>query len=220
MSIALWYCPPQGSVLYEILTQLISSLQTLFPNSPLFEPHITIATQLLCIDKDARNQILTSCVAAIQSIKKDLIKNEQYKNDHLVSFRSCSVGKKYFKKITLDCIENKYLISISKIMKEMYSDPQMIDSRDTFHPHLSLLYSDVEPISKAYIRIIKQRVQDTLDIILEESKDDLGAKQNDTQITWNISTKSKIGWNVPGTFKIVKCEGPVRQWEVLGSVDV
>ena len=219
MSIALWYCPPQGSVLYEILTQLISSLQTLFPNSPLFEPHITIATQLSCMDKDARNQILTSCVAAIQSIKQDLIKNEQH-NNHLISFKSCSIGKKYFKKITLDCVENKYLISISKIMKELYSDPKKISSMETFHPHLSLLYSDVEPISKAYIRIIKQRVQDTLDITLNDINDNLDTKHNDTQITWNINTKSKIGWNIPGTFKIVKCEGPVSEWEVLGSVDV
>ncbi|CAL9729528.1 2',3'-cyclic-nucleotide 3'-phosphodiesterase [Monosporozyma unispora] len=214
MSIALWYCPPSGSVAYEILSQLISSLQTMFPNSPLFEPHITIATQLLCIDKDARNQVLTSCVAAIQSINKELIKNG--KRDPLVSFKSCSIGKKFFKKVTLDCNENKYLMSIAKIIQEMYSDTELSDSTDSFHPHVSLLYSDVKPMSKAYSRIIQQRVQDTLDIELDEVE----VNDENTQMSWDVNSKNVISWNIPGTFKIVNCEGPIEQWEVLGSVDV
>lgn len=215
MSIALWYCPPQGSVAYEIISQLISSLQTMFPSSPLFEPHITIATNLLCIDKDARNQVLTSCVAAIQSINKELIKNR--KRDPLVSFNSCSIGKKFFKKVTLDCNENKYLMSIAKIIQEMYSDPEVVSKMDTFHPHVSLLYSDVKPMSKAYSRMIQQRVQDTLDIQLDEAEE---TGDEDTQMRWNISSKNVISWNIPGTFKIVNCEGSIEQWKVLGSVDV
>ena len=75
----------------------------------------------------------------------------------------------------------------------------------TFHPHLSLLYSDVEPISKACIRIIKQRVQDTLDITLNDINDNLNTKQNNTHVTWEINTMSKIGLNIPGTFTVVKC---------------
>ena len=58
-------------------------------------PHITTTTQLSCMDKDARNQLLTSCVAAIRFIKKDLNKNEQH-NNHLISIKSCSIGRKIF----------------------------------------------------------------------------------------------------------------------------
>lgn len=214
MSIALWYCPPQGSVAYEIISQLIASLQSLFPNSPIFEPHITIATQLLCEDQDARKQVLTSCVAAIQSINKQLRANA--KRDPLVSFDSLSIGKKFFKKVTLDCHENKYLMSVAKVMKELYSDPKLVESMGPFQPHVSLLYSDVKPVSKAYIRIIQQRVQDTLDTELTE----IEPTQEDVQACWTFDSKTAVSWNIPGTFKIVRCEGPIEQWEVLGSVEV
>lgn len=209
MSIALWYCPPQDSVSYELLKQLITSLQTLFPYSPVFEPHITLNTNLVCYDQDSVNQVLTACIAAMQPILKQLKNNQP-----LISFNGLSIGKKFFKKIVLDCDDNKYLISIQKIIQEMYVEEKC--KGKPFTPHVSLLYSDINPISRAYVRIIRERLQDALDVKLMEKN----ILIDDTQICWDFNKKPDLSWNVPGTFKIVKCEGPIETWEVLGKVDI
>ena len=122
MAIALWYCPPQGSVAYETLQMLIFSFQTLFPDSPVIEPHVTVTSHLVCNSRDDVNKILTSCVAAIQSIRSHQIAKKGHKGQSLhtvapplVSFNGCSVGKRYFKKIVLECNKNKVLYGIAQI---------------------------------------------------------------------------------------------------------
>lgn len=217
MSIALWFCPQPGSSSYELLKQLISSMQTLFPSSIIFEPHITITTHLTCENKDDVNKILTSCVAAIRSIEKQL---RDPRNPPLVSFSSCSIKKQYFQKVILNCKANKYLLGLEKIMTEMYGTKKLADGEVVkFEPHVSLLYSDVTPVSQAYVRMIEQRIEDTLDLsLLKVTNKDL--LTSDTQTKWEFSKESSLGWNIPGTFKVVKCEGPVYDWEVLGRTDI
>lgn len=73
-----------------------------------------------------------------------------------------------------------------------------------YDPHLSLVYSDIYPIDKALWRTIKTRVQDYLNIDNCDS-DEL--------------VDNGLGWD-GGVFKLVLCEGDVRDWIVLGSVDV
>ncbi|CAB4256130.1 similar to Saccharomyces cerevisiae YGR247W CPD1 Cyclic nucleotide phosphodiesterase, hydrolyzes ADP-ribose 1'', 2''-cyclic phosphate to ADP- ribose 1''-phosphate [Maudiozyma barnettii] len=218
MSIALWFCPQQGSTYYELLKQLIMSMQTLFPSSILFEPHVTITTNLICENKDDVNKILTSCVAAIRSIEKQL---RDIHTLPLVSFDSCSIKKQYFQKVILNCKPNKYLFGLEKIMTEMYTSkkPAHEGEQPKFTPHVSLLYSNVTPVSQAYVRMIEQRIEDTLDLRLKQvtNKDLL---TQDEQVKWEFSRESSLGWNIPGTFKVVKCEGPVYEWEVLGRTDI
>ncbi|CCK72418.1 2',3'-cyclic-nucleotide 3'-phosphodiesterase KNAG_0K00500 [Huiozyma naganishii CBS 8797] len=217
MTVALWYCPLQGSLEYEILSQLIASLQSLFPGSPAFEPHITLNTRLECRTEDNANQVLTSCVAAIHSVKSQLkLKPGQ---DPLVSFKSCYVGKRYFKKVALECRKNKILMSIHQIINELYVPNP--NPTTAFDPHLSLLYSDVTPISKAFLRIVLQRIEDILDVNLEEDPATANTNLDDIQVKWNFDTSpTNIAWNVPGSFKIVRCEGPVDEWEVLGQTTI
>ncbi|QLQ77851.1 hypothetical protein HG537_0A00980 [Torulaspora globosa] len=222
MTIALWYCPQQGSAAYEILELLIESLQSIFPSSPRFEPHITITNNLVCKDSDDVNKILTSCVAAVQSIKPVL--GSAGSDEPLVSFKDCSVGKKFFNKVVLDCRENRYLISIAQIMRELYveiddtsrSQRAATWARDEFRPHLSLLYSETYPISQAFLRIIQQRVEDALDVQLHS----VPTTSGDRQLVWQLSSTPSCSWSLPGTFKVVKCEGPVGEWQVLGRTDV
>lgn len=223
MTIALWYCPQQGSPAHEILELLIESLQSIFPSSPRFYPHITITNNLVCKDSDDVNKILTSCVAAMQSIKP-LVGSGRRNEAPLVSFKSCSVGKKFFNKVVLDCDENRYLISIAQIMRELYveigdttrSQRAATWARDEFRPHLSLLYSETYPISQAFLRIIQQRVEDALDVQLQAVPSAAG----DRQVAWRLSSTPSCSWSLPGTFKVVKCEGPVDEWQVLGRTDV
>ena len=105
-------------------------------------------------------------------------------------------------------------------MTEMYSSKTHAESEVVkFEPHVSLLYSDVTPISQAYVRMIEQRIEDTLDLsLLKVTDKDLLTPG--TQTKWEFSRESSLGWNIPGTFKVVKCEGPVYDWEVLGRTDI
>lgn len=242
MAIALWFCPHHGSATYETLELLIISLQSVFPNSPIFEPHVTITSGLLCNDSDDVNKILTSCAAAVQSIRSRLgaargsaaaqhsnsSENGQEANP-LVSFKGCSVGKGFFKKVVLECNENRYLHSIAQIMRELYveiddssrSQRAATWARDEFRPHVSLLYSDTYPVSQAFLRIIQQRIEDVLDTPMYKT-DSIDAAQpaKDTQVCWEFSRNPTLSWSLPGTFKVVKCEGPVDEWQVLGRTDV
>lgn len=77
-------------------------------------------------------------------------------------------------------------------------------SGDEFDPHLSLVYSDIHPIDSALWRTIKTRVQDYLNIDNCESDD-----FDDYGMAWD-----------GGVLKMVLCEGDVRDWVTLGSVDV
>ncbi|CAR27209.1 hypothetical protein ZYGR_0I04820 [Zygosaccharomyces rouxii] len=217
MAIALWYCPPQGSEVYENLQLLITSLQSLFPNSPVFEPHITITSDLNCNSADDVNKILTSCVAAIKSIPP---------SQPLVKFQHCTIGKSYFRKVVLECEPNRYLYSIAQIMRELYVEIDEASrtqraatwARDEFKPHLSLLYSDVYPISQAFARIIQQRIEDALNVQLVK---DLQEKTTTHQLQWNFSNEAETTqWNRPCTFKVVRCEGPVSHWRVLGGTSI
>ncbi|CCC70455.1 hypothetical protein NCAS_0E03850 [Naumovozyma castellii] len=220
MSVALWFCPAPGTPAYETLTLLIQSLQTLFPDSPVFEPHVTVVTNLSAPNTDEVNKILMSCVAAMNSIKSSLIDD----GTPLITFQKCSIGRTFFKKIILECQLNSYLISIAQIMREMFVESDQDDSirrekasnwvRDEFKPHVSLLYSEISRISPAFSKTIEQRIEDTLDVRMTLVDGSLNPKWEFDRIPANIS------WGIPGVFKVVRCEGPIEEWEVLGATTI
>ncbi|EDO19217.1 hypothetical protein Kpol_1050p76 [Vanderwaltozyma polyspora DSM 70294] len=236
MGIALWFCPVTGSQVYDSIDLLIHSLQTLIPNSPLFEPHITITSGLNITSQDDVNKILTYCVAAMDSVKPRVNAGSPRSNGlrssgsasgstsgfELVKFKNLTIGKQFFKKVYMECDDNKYLMSIAKIMREMFVEngdeidvQQWLDEQ--FKPHMSLLYSNVSPVSRVHQRLIKQRVEDAFDVPMIETTRTL---PSDIQAQWDLLQIPLISWGSPGTFKIVRCEGPVEQWEILGKADV
>lgn len=218
MAIALWYCPPQGSAVHESLQLLITSLQSLFPNSPVFEPHITITSDLNCNSADDVNRILTSCVAAIRSIPP---------SQPLINFQHCTIGKSYFRKVVLECEPNRYLYSIAQIMREVYVEVDDASrtqraatwARDEFKPHLSLLYSEVYPISQAFARVIQQRIEDALNVqMVREPQENTSSTH---QLQWSFTNEPEsVQWSRPSTFKVVRCEGPASHWRVLGGTSI
>ncbi|AET40309.1 2',3'-cyclic-nucleotide 3'-phosphodiesterase Ecym_5571 [Eremothecium cymbalariae DBVPG len=221
MGVALWYCPPSNSPCYETLDSLILSLQTLFPDSVRFEPHVTIATNLRCEKADDVSEILTAANAAMRSIRIQLEKRDKA----MVMFKSVRIGKKYFEKVRLVCSEDKYLYGIAQIIRELFvmETPDQGLSRDwvlnSFEPHVSLVYSDMYHVDQALLRVVQQRIEDALGTSLikdGQAAIDTGIRN---QFVWMLEQELE-GWNVPGTLKIVRCEGPLHQWEVLGSVDV
>ena len=200
-----------------------------------------MTSHLVCNNRDDVNKILTSCAAAIQSVRshqKTAKKGHKAQASHaaaaapLVSFNGCSVGKGYFKKIVLECNQNNVLYGIAQIMREMYVeiDTETRSSRaatwvhEEFQPHVSLLYSDIRPVSQASLRVVQQRIEDALDVQLVTREKSKGSGNtdgsNEVQIRWDFDISSSLSWNIPGTFKIVNCVGPVEEWVVLGRVDV
>ncbi|CCE61598.1 hypothetical protein TPHA_0A05230 [Tetrapisispora phaffii CBS 4417] len=245
MAVSLWFCPSPGTHTYDILMTLTQSIQSLFPNSPTFEPHITLTSNLaLNSDPDKSlddvNKILTYCVAAMNSIKKQYMESLTLENnglrltDQLVSFKNLCIGKKYFSKIFLQCKENRYLYSVASIMREMFvevTDNEMRAKswlKEDFLPHLSLLYSDVPHLSKADERAVVTRIEDIVDIKLRKEsiiptimETWSNKEKNNIQVKYSFSeTPSTLAWGLPGTLKVVRCVGPVDEWEVLGKIDV
>lgn len=214
MAIALWFSPSRSSAVHDTLHSLILSLQTLFPDAVLFEPHLTLTSQLNCNTAQDVETVLTSCVAAVQSIRAKL------KDEQLVSFTGVSIGKKYFDKVRLDCPKNRYLCSIAQVMRELYVASSAEEASnwvlEEFHPHVSLVYSDVYHVDQALSRVLQQRIEDALDLSMYEAPHH---RREGDQTTWTLD-RHLPGWSVPGTFKIVRCEGPVSEWQVLGSADV
>ncbi|KAL6946842.1 hypothetical protein ACO0QE_001694 [Hanseniaspora vineae] len=67
MGVALWYCPKKSSILHMELSNLMLSLQSLFPDAPdIHTPHITITSGLNVQDS---KKILTTVVLALKSTR-------------------------------------------------------------------------------------------------------------------------------------------------------
>lgn len=80
-------------------------------------------------------------------------------------------------------------------------------AQQEFDPHVSLIYTDMTHFDMALQKTITTRVQDYLgtDSIYINEPDDLAEYAQ--------------GWH-GGVLKIVNCEGPPREWEVLGTADI
>lgn len=215
MGIALWFVPHTNSPVFDTLQSLILSLQTLFPDAPSFEPHLTITSQLKCQSQDEVNKLLTSCVAALGAIKNNIKDGDE----SIVSFSGVSIGKGYFTKVRLICNDNKYLMGVAQVIREVFVAENPEDASQwllqEFQPHVSLVYSDMYHVNQALERVVAQRIEDALDQQLIKS--DVAGERN--QCTWHFGHSMK-GWGLPGAFKVVRCEGPVEEWEILGSAEV
>ncbi|KAH3899366.1 related to 2',3'-cyclic-nucleotide 3'-phosphodiesterase [Saccharomycodes ludwigii] len=240
MAVALWYTPRRNSKLYQQLKTVMLSLQTLFPDAPkLLIPHITITSNL---DESKVNDILNTSYIAFNSIKGKFrsedgtnmnttddnagIDRDNIESINFIEFDKISVGSKYFQKIRMDCIKNKYLFSIVQIIREMYLEKEQTNGEnnmetnsdwviENYQPHLSLVYSDMYPVSKALLLNIYQRLQDALDIEININTGEILHSGSDNDFIFG-----SYGWNYPGSFMVVKCVGPVDGWKILGSIDV
>lgn len=219
MVMVLWYCPPANSVIHEMLSSLIMSLQSLFPDSVPFEPHVTLTSQLNCKTKSDASAILNAAQAAISSIRDDL-ESGKFKEE-MICFDSVKIGKNYFEKVKICCKSNKYLYGIAQIICELFvlKTPDPAASKEwvlnSFEPHVSLVYSNIYHVDQALQRSVLQRIEDTLGTVLVGDS----VKDPSAQVSWCLEKKLR-GWNLNGTFKVVRCEDPVNEWEIMGSVDV
>ncbi|KAK6204615.1 Cpd1 protein [Scheffersomyces amazonensis] len=137
LGVALWLCPKQSSAIYDKLTTLMSSLNTLFPGQPpRFDPHITITTN---VDVNLENQdqtredvdrILSACVAALHSLPK--------KHTNLVTLGRVNSQRMFFKKLYFQVGKDPNLLSFARIIRELFVIlPQDIElENQKVNPHL------------------------------------------------------------------------------------
>lgn len=185
--------------------------------------------------RDDVNRILSSCVAALNSLPKN--------HNALIRLGKVNSERKFFKKLFFEVKRDPNLVSFAQIIRELFvilpyeldlelkkSNPHLLkkhkkDRKDElpikqveagpirrratdeaaewaiqYDPHLSLVYSDLYPIDNALWRTIKTRIQDNLDIDCDE---------DETGLSWD-----------GGILKLVLCEGEVKNWITLGSVEV
>lgn len=140
--------------------------------------------------------------------KKEL--EHKTKNPHL--FHTDNKGEIVRKKIShgrsrslLQKVEKpvEVEIDIPQIQKELAIEAAKWS--EEFDPHLSLIYSSLHPIDNALWYTIRSRILDYLSI------DDC-----DLDI-WNMG--NGLSWD-GGILKLVLCEGDIKDWTVLGSVDL
>ncbi|AGO12147.1 AaceriAEL214Cp [[Ashbya] aceris (nom. inval.)] len=216
MAVALWYCPPPNSACYDTVNSLILSLQTLFPDAVLFEPHVTITSQLRCDSAEDAAAVLAAACAALRACRPQL----DARGSPVVRFEAVGVGRHYFDKVHLACAHDRFLYGVAQVIRELFvQDPP--DARaaaewvhSAFRPHLSLVYSDLYHVDQALLRVLRQRIGDALGAALLPRPPPPGL-----QALWALQPPLD-GWSIPGALKVVRCEGPVRDWHVLAAADL
>lgn len=130
LGVSLWLCPKRNSPLYDKLSTLMASLQTLFPGQPAsFEPHITITSNIkIDLDdsvkrKDDVDKILSASVVAINSLPKN--------HSDLVSLGKLNSQRKFFKKLYFEVRRDPSLVSFARIIRELFVVlPNAIEEED------------------------------------------------------------------------------------------
>ncbi|KAI5954459.1 hypothetical protein KGF54_002234 [Candida jiufengensis] len=119
MGVALWLCPRPNSQIFDKLSTLMSSINTLFPGqSPKFEPHITITTNIninledQSKTRDDVDKVLSSCAVALQSLPKN--------HNNLVTLGKISSQRKFFQKLYFEVAKDPNLISFARIIRELF----------------------------------------------------------------------------------------------------
>ncbi|ODQ80538.1 hypothetical protein BABINDRAFT_160809 [Babjeviella inositovora NRRL Y-12698] len=235
MAVALWLEPKKNSAMHDVLSALMDSLQSLFPDAPVFGPHITITSNLVVKNKTDVETVLRAAAVAMDTLKHqpspdsssepNIGEGQISRSTHLITLEGFKVGKLFLDKLHFSVRKTAQLVSFAQIIRELYVlYPELVLHKvrtqseldlvvlagkeaalwalNEFHPHLSLIYSSTYPVNQALLRTVETRIKDALDIdVLDEF------------------AKFNIGWN-GGILRVMRCEGPVNEWEDLGSIDI
>lgn len=212
---ALWLIPKKGSPLYEALRSIISGIQPLFDDGVVFEPHITLTTNIHAPTSQHVEYTLDQAAAAAKAAPFIDVK-----------FTKLCYGSRYFQKVYFSVAPSPYLLSLARICREEFvvlpqlqheqknyhglsdDDKQAIMNhagtqaarwvKEEYQPHVSLVYSNTYPVDEASQRTIESRLADVFGPDFEQRG---------------------LGWT-GGRLALVRCEGPVEEWPTLGYRDL
>lgn len=160
------------------------------------------------VERNANLVSLSQIIHELFVILPGLVELENLKvNPHL--FSKCSDGSLKQRKRghrTLKHIDSLKIETKQLDLEELQRQASVEATQwaKEYRPHLSLIYSEINHIDMAMMRTIRTRVSDYLDI----------SDFDCTQIS-----NEPFGWD-RGVLKLVLCEGNVKDWVVLASVDI
>ncbi|ODQ66730.1 2,3 cyclic phosphodiesterase, partial [Nadsonia fulvescens var. elongata DSM 6958] len=193
-----------------------------------FAPHITITTGIILNhDHSSPESSSSAAKAEIDLILDKALSAARSVPNFTITLQSVKTGAFFFKKVYFEISpSNSALASLAQLSREVFvllpqaianqphyhalseGDRARIDAevakraqswaQSEFDPHLSLVYSELYPVNEALQRTINQRLEDALGPGFE--------------------TRG-IGWS-GGRLSLVRCEGPIHQWQKLGYRDI
>jgi len=219
LRVALWLQPRPGSPLHTVLRQTIVGLAPVFDDAPVFMPHVTLVTGIHVHNQGEIDLVLDSAFAAAKSVPQLTVRFDK------ITYGSTFFRKVVFEVlplaelISLAAIAKeefvlyphlKYRLGLQPENKHKSSDELHADAvqqatkeantwvKEQFRPHLSLVYSDLYPVSESARHTVHQRLQDVFGPGYEQRG---------------------LGWQ-GGQLALVQCEGPVESWRVLGTRNI
>lgn len=215
LRVALWLQPRPNTPIYEALYQTIGGLRPLFSDGRKFEPHVTLVTGITAKTQADVDNILDRASAAAKSV-----------SDLDVIIRELTFGSAFFRKVVLEVQARPELLSLAAICREHFielprlvgkskyyealseSEQSSIQKEATdeavrwvnsdYKPHISLVYSNIYPLTEDIRHTVHQRLSD---------------------VFGNTYAVRGIGWT-GGRLALVWCEGDVSDWKTLGYRDL
>ncbi len=184
MPISLWLCPPSGSHVQQSLEQLIQTFASIIDvfredKSPVFPAHLTITN-----DVSIENE---------QEISQKLGDLTKLAGETAIEFEGVDYRGSYFVAVPLACHQTDSLLALATKARQILVGDDEIAFLKSYRPHVSLAYTNVDPIPTDARSYIEGHVLKLL------------------QYTH--------GWN-GGRLVLMKCEGPVDSWTALGHKDI
>lgn len=215
LRVALWLQPRPNTPIYEALYQTIGGLRPLFADGRKFEPHVTIVSGITAKTQSDVDNILDRASAAAKSVSG---------LDVVVC--GLTFGSMFFRKVVLEVQARPEIVSLAAICREQFVVmPRLIGQSNNYHalsdseqssiqtdasneavswvendykPHISLVYSNIYPVTEDLRRTVHQRLSD---------------------VFGNTYATRGIGWT-GGRLALVWCEGDVTDWKILGYRDL
>mgnify|MGYP003365225384 FL=1 len=215
---ALWLQPKPGSPLSTVLKRTITGLAPVFEDAPIFEPHVTISTGIYVQSQNDVDIILDSMLVAAQSVDHfntkftSLTYGSQYFRKVVFEveptaplFSMARIAQEEFSlypTLKKELIKSKHKKSHKYVPSPAEINELHVSASEKaaawikeYKPHLSLVYSNMFPVTEAIRHTVNQRLIDVF-----------GPQY----------TTRGIGWT-GGQLALVNCEGPAEEWKVLGT---
>ena len=162
LGVTLWLCPKKGTPLYDKLTTLNSSLNTLFPGqAPRFEPHVTITTNIDIDLEDKEktreevDKILSASAVALRSLPQN--------HEKLVTLGKLNSQRYRFKKLYLEVDRDPNLVSFARIIRELFvALPQCKEKQNQqLNPQLYTVDSHGVAVKRSLSKKLKRNSSET-----------------------------------------------------------
>lgn len=212
---ALWLSPRRNSPLFHVLRQTIAGMAPIFDDAPEFDPHVTLVTGINVAGQRDVDFVLDTAVTAAKSVPHLDVRLNKVTYGRQYFRKVVFEADRSPELVSLATIAQEEFVKFPQATKQLLSKIGKTENRhgietqasqeaseyaskwanEEFRPHLSLVYSNLDPVSEATRETVHQRLTDVFGP--------------------NYETRG-IGWT-GGEIKLVLCAGPVEEWKELGS---